>query len=564
MEGSYRLIRIRKIKRGFYIMQLVLALALGIVISFMVGMSFNPFFFPTDFFSFIFLIFICAITAEGVYFKGLEIRYTKSKSRRYLIARNSIRKSLVIIALAVALFVLLLLPFTAEALENSFQADNRGVNINMNPYGLSSTTYNLTIPSSSPFGLVYSEHIIIWLNGSGDYDVTVSSEGDIVDQWSSDTYSRSLTPLTTSSRKDYQVRVDIENGQGGAADVLSYGVSYRFSPILNSYSPILCIALIIIQMVSISIMLPIKELYATSSIYSKRYIEEKASGEVAVRLQKQDMTEAEIQKAMEEEARENAMLEEAVAIEDVVTADDEEHRVDGILRKKGDVDEGLALEEDVPCDQCGEMNSPHAALCFVCGAQLTAEAATIDAEEVTGKGDLFLGDRKFKEAIECYDHVLVHEARNIPALLGKSRALNMQGKWGLAVQYVNTILNLQPDNVEALILKGQILEGRGKLERALETYQQALDIDPSQKPTLERKEAIKVQLAAGKAVDEEADDEAVIEAFMQLPGIGLAKAARLYEAGFTSMDKLRAASEDDLARVKGISVKLAKKIKGSL
>ena len=67
---------------------------------------------------------------------------------------------------------------------------------------------------------------------------------------------------------------------------------------------------------------------------------------------------------------------------------------------------------------------------------------------------------------------------------------------------------------------------------------------------------------ASDAVEEDEDD--VVEAFMELPGIGLAKAAALYESGFTSMEILKHATEDELAQIKGISPRIAKKLKSTL
>lgn len=54
------------------------------------------------------------------------------------------------------------------------------------------------------------------------------------------------------------------------------------------------------------------------------------------------------------------------------------------------------------------------------------------------------------------------------------------------------------------------------------------------------------------------------EKMVDIEGIGAKKAKALEDAGFSDVDSLMSATEDDLAKVEGIGPKLAKKIKGEL
>ncbi|MFQ6012258.1 MAG: helix-hairpin-helix domain-containing protein [Thermoplasmata archaeon] len=56
------------------------------------------------------------------------------------------------------------------------------------------------------------------------------------------------------------------------------------------------------------------------------------------------------------------------------------------------------------------------------------------------------------------------------------------------------------------------------------------------------------------------DREAILRTFTTLPGIGPATAEALWEAGFTSVGKLQAATEEELTRVKGLGPASARKI----
>ncbi|MFQ5919174.1 MAG: 50S ribosomal protein L24e [Thermoplasmata archaeon] len=56
------------------------------------------------------------------------------------------------------------------------------------------------------------------------------------------------------------------------------------------------------------------------------------------------------------------------------------------------------------------------------------------------------------------------------------------------------------------------------------------------------------------------DREDVIKAFSDLPGVGPATSAALWEAGFTSVAKLEGASEEELTEIKGLGPASVKKI----
>ncbi len=55
--------------------------------------------------------------------------------------------------------------------------------------------------------------------------------------------------------------------------------------------------------------------------------------------------------------------------------------------------------------------------------------------------------------------------------------------------------------------------------------------------------------------------ENIIKQLTSIDGIGKAKAEALYNSGFTSIDKIKGASVEDIAKVKGINKTLAEKIK---
>ena len=202
-----------------------------------------------------------------------------------------------------------------------------------------------------------------------------------------------------------------------------------------------------------------------------------------------------------------------------------------MARTKGVVDEDLIEESDIACANCGEMNSAHSAMCFSCGSELLAAEfvkKAIDPDVYLNKGLNFANAGKFQDAITCYDEVLKHEKTHVGALVQKGLVLHKQGKWGSAVQYVNTALKLNPQNIDALLLKADILENRDRLDKTMEIYSQILAIDPDNSIARSKIEEVSVEVAMENVED-------VLEQFMCIPGVGLARATALYEGGYVSI-----------------------------
>ncbi|MFO7619231.1 MAG: tetratricopeptide repeat protein, partial [Thermoplasmata archaeon] len=496
-------------------------------------------------------------------FKGMEIKFTRNKSRRFLVARNAIRRSMVIIAISGLCVLFLMLPYTQDEITALHSPSSNG-EITLPP---NEGNHEFHFMSQDSMGLTRARTINIAV--SSDANNMILGGG----LWSpSPLENYSYSGLADHYGRQSRIIVEIEN-TATENITFSYSVTSDVSPIIKLYLPALGLAFIIVQFVAVSIMYPIRELYASSSIYSKKYVPKTDAGEYSVK---------EIKKT-EKEKEEDKMLEEALEMElpppepepkpavpaPVAPAQKAQAKAPEpepeMARARGKVDDGLIEEPDVQCASCGEMNSAHAAMCFSCGAALKAmEAVAVDPLVYLRKGETFAKTGKYEDAITCYDEALKHDAANEKLLLRKGEALHKLGKWGSAVQYVNTALKVNPTNIETLVLKAKILEERDRFDKSLEIYSQILALDPQNELAKSKMEKVSQKFveAAEEAEIESAED--VLEQFMCVPGIGLARATALYDAGFTNMDKLKGATEAQLAGVKGISKGIAKKIRKGL
>lgn len=551
LEGSYRLIRIKRIKTIFFIIQLIIALAMGLVVSYMLGMNTDPLYFPVDYFTFIFLILVLIISVESVYFKGLEIKYTRNKSRKFLLARNAIRRSGVIISICGLLVLMLLLPYaqdyTHEYILDTYPVG--GTDITAGTDGPISQVFN----AQDRFGLVRASSIEITFNES--CEMYISGEDISVRIYDPPISSyHNWTGLIERSDTQTEFMLIVTNSQ--PHDItFNYEVTYEISPFITTYLPAMGLAFIIVQFIAISIMYPIRETYASSSIYSKKYVAKTEAGEYKISSKKV---------ITKKDKEEQVLLDSTLDIEKppapapkakkAVPPPPPPEEVE-MARVKGKVDDGLIDEEDVKCASCGALNSAHSAICFSCGSDLiAAEEKTIDTETYLKKGLNFASAGKHDDAITCFDEVLKHDRANEKALVQKGLALHRLGKWGSAVQYVNTALKINPNDIQGLLLKAEILDSRGRQDKSMEIYTQILAIDPEN--TIAKS---KIAQVSEEETLESVED--VLEIFMCIPGVGLARATTLYDAGYTTTEALEKASEEQLAAVKGISKGLAKKIK---
>ncbi len=553
LEGSYRLIRIKRIKLGFFALQIVLAIVLGLVTAMLLDARFDPLYFPLDVFLFLFFLLMLIVAAEAVYFKGLEVRYTRSKSRKFLIARNSIRRSTIILVLALLCVMFLMFPFSAQKIADIYpQGESQPQTLQIGEDG------HFAFDTQDYLGLSRATEITIDITGSTTFtEVYFNSTGDPLwnDRQVTNSYNFNNLDLFSAINREIDCRI-IYTGN----DIISYtwSVENELSPFMAQFLPALGIAFIIVELISIGIMHPIRETYASASIYSKKYVAEK---EASVYLIDEKLT--------KEEAKEEELLESTLDIDisappppppppKVIKAKPVPEKKE-IVRKMGEIDEGIIEEPDIPCPTCGEMNSPHVAICFLCGNSMVVREvpAVADLTDLIVKSVELSKAGKDEEAIVCYDDILSQDKANEEALLGKGTALHRQGKWGQAIQHINTVLKVNPNNIGALLLKAEILSKRDKLDKAISIYNHILKIDP-QNPVA------KTRLEETAEEAEIEDVEEVIEQFMCIPGIGLARATILYESGFTSLDRLKDASEQDFAQIKGISERMAKKIKKNL
>jgi large subunit ribosomal protein L24e len=98
----------------------------------------------------------------------------------------------------------------------------------------------------------------------------------------------------------------------------------------------------------------------------------------------------------------------------------------------------------------------------------------------------------------------------------------------------------------------------GRKVRWTRRYVKALQVQAPKRAAEPRPEVRAPKKTSKRAPKE--DREAVLEAFLQIPGVRKPVAEALWEAGFTSVERLKEAKEEELLEVKGVGPATARKI----
>jgi tetratricopeptide (TPR) repeat protein len=420
LELTYKSVRIRNIQRILNIVQVVLIFILSLVILWLSGVSFKPFYLPLDFLFLFLIVMLLVYSIEVIVFRWLEIGYSKSSSAIHLMTKKSLRVALVI--LVVSIFILavpLLVSFAKSGLSNS------GTNVQI-------------LPGES-LSVNFTNHDRLSLSQvSG---ISVSTQGGDVSAWvlTEDEFQTvttfacpptgDLCPTRTGSdftispsllKKDFDKYVLYITS--GSPEFVSYSVDVELSPYVIQHIPILALISIITQAVWIGYLLPIKRKYERESIYSRDYVHEKGYAPVT------------------KGGSEHATRDQRVVFETVKPNEPSEV--------------GRYEHEEVP-----------------------EEIVDIDSTLLQARTDFNNGN--FDMALKAYDRVLTAEKRNLMALNGRAKALEFLRKPEDALETYDILIELNPKVEYNWVKTGDLFHQLGRSGEAAERYKEAIALNSS-------------------------------------------------------------------------------------
>jgi hypothetical protein len=151
LEDSIRLGKIRSIKLALYVVQTIMLVAIGFVAVFLMGgAALTPrLYLPIASFIAVVVLLLLIVCVESFFFRMLEIRFARSSSARHLMAKNSMKKALIIAIITGVITLILTVPAALGAVESSLD-DSTIVTADSNP---------ANFWSSDPLNLMTVEHV---------------------------------------------------------------------------------------------------------------------------------------------------------------------------------------------------------------------------------------------------------------------------------------------------------------------------------------------------------------------------------------------------------------------
>src|SRR3989304_3616245 len=137
-RGTPRLVRIRRIKRLVLVLMFLLIFLLSAYALVIEGAGLKPFYFPLDFVLPLVLILVLVATFTNFVFRMLEMKYSKRDSQRFLIAKHSIQRALLVIIVCLFVGGVLIFPLVGDLARGQLREARTGT---VDPYGLAAIPF---------------------------------------------------------------------------------------------------------------------------------------------------------------------------------------------------------------------------------------------------------------------------------------------------------------------------------------------------------------------------------------------------------------------------------------
>jgi len=265
LAGGFRLQRVRKVKLYLYIVQLLFVIGIVIFVLAAEGrFSLKPFYLPINSFIYFVLLMALIFSAEGFVFKTLEMRFSRSHSTKYYMAKIAVRRSLVIVLVAAVVLLIFWTPPVTKGIEDVLSKSGTVTGVasfyNEDPLGLT-TTDRVTLTAVDGTARVYvvsEKHYRVY---SHDMDMLsyfrINGQDDLADPTISFDFPRS----------DYSLYYIVIDHRYSNATAVTYTLHQNLSSTFIEFVPLFALLFIITNLGWIFYLIPMKRRYAAGAIY---------------------------------------------------------------------------------------------------------------------------------------------------------------------------------------------------------------------------------------------------------------------------------------------------------
>ena len=273
LEDSIRLSRIHKIKLTLYAVQVAMLVALAVLtILIFGGATIEPYvYLPLDAFFAVLVLLLLIICLESFFFKMLELRFARSSSARHLMAKRSMRRSILLAAIATAVVMTITVPSIIGGIEDSRKVSIYISSTTYPPYFYSSDVFALmeinsvyvTAPKQIQVYIIIEELFQQYYQGSESLSALSSYRLNTNDYVTVDNELLINIPKLDGFTKFYIVINGMDETSTSAVVTLMKEVSGTFT----GSTSLLLIAFVVTNVAWIAYLIPIERKYSAGSIY---------------------------------------------------------------------------------------------------------------------------------------------------------------------------------------------------------------------------------------------------------------------------------------------------------
>lgn len=491
IQGTDRLLRIRRIRKAVF----AGLLALGVVLVFFrmeeQGASLKPFFFPINGILEIALIMGLGAAIVGLFLRYLEINHVQRDKQKYLMAKSSMTRAFRTAGFAIGIAVLLMLAITPAAASTLFSDPPQVVSLQPNG------TEIVNFSSPDPLGLSFATHAVVAVTSGTAYVSVTKNNLTVKNVWlnATEAFPFDIEPTMWSSRANWAL---IFRNEIGAPTYLTFILQKGVVPTLFSTLPFL---LFLYGGTELGWWIALRPIRDRTKVAA-----EAAAAEIDTGERVYDPTAPLPTTVPDSEMAFNfaaapppptatrpppppvpaAVAPAAVTSAPVPKAEPSRPAPRPPVRQP-DTAESLATKA----------NSLVAAGTYEAALTAYEEALRIDPGHVgalRGRADCLARLNRKPEAFEAFRRILARDPKNVDALRMVMRQLAENRRWRECLETVDSLLRVRPNESSALEMRGDALTNLGRRPEALAAYEASAALDSSNENVRQKIEEVRVDV----------------------------------------------------------------------
>src|SRR5881628_3027465 len=480
LQGTDRLLRIRRIRKAVFAGLLALTIVLIFARLEGEGASLKPLFLPVNGILEVALIMGLTTSIVGLFLRNLEIRNALRDNQRFLMAKSSMTRAFRTAAFAIGLAVALLLAIT-PSLAATLLSDPPQV-VSLPP----SASEVVTFTSPDPLGLTFVTYAAVGVT-SGSVSVMVKRDNVTVAAPQTLTSTqRAVLDIEPSMWADHATWSLVFRNTQNASTFLTFVLQKGIVPTLFSTVPFLVFLYGAVQIGWWVVLRPIRERTKVTSLRSAAEID---SGErlydPSALARADEMTSSFVEPPPPSPSAPPPPPRPAPAMRTPKTEPPrpalrtparEPETADSLVRKAealvatGTYDAALTVFEEA----------------------LRLDPACVPA--LRGRATCEERLNRRSEAVETHRRILANDRRNVDSLRAIARLQMADRRWRECLEAVEDLLRVRPNDAAALEMKGDALSNLGRRPEALAAYEAAAAVDPTDENLRQKIEEVRVDV----------------------------------------------------------------------